>query len=75
MGPWRAMSNLLLNLSKNVLKFFCKMREGPGESGKGGKLCKSMWAFQKKIPQGSPDLKLASPRAFPAIPGMDKCQK
>ena len=61
------MSTLLLNLSKKVLIFLCKIRQGPRRGGKGGKLCKSIWAFQKKIAQGLPDLKMPSPRPFAGI--------
>ena len=73
MGPWRAMSNLLLNLSKKVLKFFYKMRQSLEGMGKGGKLWNGTWAFQKKIPQGSPNPKLASPRALAVNSSVGKC--
>ena len=73
MDPWRAMSNLLLNLSKKVLKFLYKIKKDSRSGGEGGKLSKSTWAFQKKIPQGSPKLKSSSPGASTANPGMGEC--
>ena len=72
MGPWRAMSNLLLNLSKKVLKFFYKMRQSPEGMGKGGKLWNGTWAFQKKICQQLADQKLPSPGPIAANSGMGK---
>ena len=75
MGPWRAMSNLLLNLSKKVLKFLYKMKQGPRGGGKGGELAKSMWASRKKIAQGPLDKKYTSPRAITENAMLGKCQK
>ena len=49
------------------------MRQCLEGMGKGGKLWKDTWAFQKKIPQGSPDPKLASPGALAVNPGVGKC--
>ena len=69
------MSTLLLNLSKKVLKFFCKIREGGEGGGKGGELWKSTWAFRKKICQRFLGSKLALPRAFPGKRRVGKCQK
>ena len=68
------MSTLLLNLSKKVLKFFCKIRKGVEGAGKGGELWKSTWAFRKKICQRSLGSKLALPRAFPGNHRVGTCQ-
>ena len=71
---WKVpMSNLLLNLSKKVLKFLYKIKKDSRSGGEGGKLSKSTWAFQKKIPQGSPNPKLASPRALAVNSRVGKC--
>ena len=49
------------------------MRQSLEGMGKGGKLWNGTWAFQKKIPQGSPNPKLASPGALAVNSGVGKC--
>ena len=75
MGCKVPMSTLLLKLSTKVLIFLCKIRKGLGGAGKGGKLWKSIWAFQKKICQWLLDLKLPFPRPLVAISRAGKCSK